>query len=491
MGSEERMDALELDAAHSDIDSVVQAIRVGPQGPGVAAVFELGGVVVDGFDSAPPRRLLSRRDDDRDEQLARVLLDGIRAHPDEASHGRFLDSAIRVLAGSAETDLDEIGTRMFKRTLYGFIHPEAWQLIRTHRAAGHTVVLVSSGPRFALEPVAAALGIEHTLCTRMATDDGALTGYPEGRTLWRSGKAEAIREFAATSGIELRDSFAYVASGTDLPVLSSVGFPIAVNPDPGLAVICAEKDWPALTFRARRPARPVDIARTVAGFAALIAGAISGVLVKSYTRDRRTMADALMKFGTGATLRATGVRLRVSGAHNARSPRPAVFVFNHQSQYDVIIVPAVLGGGVTGIGKQELTKNPVFGPLMRFVGVTFIDRTDTARAKASLEPVVHTLREGLSIAVAPEGTRSFTPEVGLFKKGAFHIAIQAGVPVIPVVIRNAGEVSWRDSMIVRPGVVDVAVLEPIDVSGWDPANMHDDVERVRQLFIDTLLDWPE
>ncbi|TLG03027.1 1-acylglycerol-3-phosphate O-acyltransferase [Nocardia cyriacigeorgica] len=490
MGSEERYEALELDAAHSDIASVVEAIRVGPQGPAVAAVFELGGVVVDGFDAAPTQRRLFRRGD-RDDQVTGWLLDGVRDHPDEGSFGRFLHTATRVLAGRTDTELDEIGTRLFRSTIYGHIHPEAWRLIRAHRAAGHTVVLVSSGPRFVLEPVAAALGVAHTLCTGMATEDGVLTGYPDGRTLWRSGKAEAIREFAAASGIELGNSFAYLASGTDLATLSAVGFPIAVNPDEGLAVTCAEKDWPALTFRARRPARPVDIARTIAGFAALIVGAITGVLVKSYTRDRRTMADALMKFGTGATLRATGVRLRVTGARNARSPRPAVFVFNHQSQYDVIIVPAVLGGGVTGIGKKELTKNPVFGPLMRFVGVTFIDRADTARAKASLEPVVHTLRDGLSIAVAPEGTRSFTPEVGPFKKGAFHIAIQAGVPVIPVVIRNAGEVSWRDSMVVRPGVVDVAVLDPIDVSGWDPANMHDEVERVRQLFVDTLLDWPE
>ncbi|NEW38851.1 HAD-IB family hydrolase [Nocardia cyriacigeorgica] len=489
MGGEEPVRALGLDAAHSDIDSVVAAIRCGPQGPAVAAVFELGGVVVDGFGPAR-RRLIRRRH--RDEQAAALLLDGIHDHPSDGSYGRMLQTATRVFTGRTEAELGQIGTRLFKRTTYGRIHPEAWRLIRTHRAAGHTVVLVSSAPRFALEPVAAALGIEHTLYTRMATDDGgALTGYPEGRTLWRSGKADAIREFAAASGIELHNSYAYAASSVDLTTLSSVGFPVAVNPDSGLAVTCVERDWPAMIFRARTPPHAADITRTVAGFAGLIGGAITGVISKSYTRARRPMADALMKFGTGATLRATGVRLRVTGAHNARSPRPAVFVFNHQSQYDVIIVPAVLGGGVTGIGKKELTKNPVFGPLMRFVGVTFIDRSDTARAKASLEPVVHTLRDGLSIAVAPEGTRSYTPEVGPFKKGAFHIAIQAGVPVIPVVIRNAGEISWRDSMVARPGVVDVAVLDPIDVSGWDPVDMHDHVERVRQLFIDTLLDWPE
>ncbi|MGY2060997.1 lysophospholipid acyltransferase family protein, partial [Nocardia gipuzkoensis] len=80
--------------------------------------------------------------------------------------------------------------------------------------------------------------------------------------------------------------------------------------------------------------------------------------------------------------------------------------------------------------------------------------------------------------------------VGRFKKGAFHIAIQAGVPVVPIVIRNAGEIAWRNSAVVRKGVVDVAVLAPIDVRDWDPHQMDAEVERVRQLFVETLLDWP-
>jgi putative phosphoserine phosphatase/1-acylglycerol-3-phosphate O-acyltransferase len=140
--------------------------------------------------------------------------------------------------------------------------------------------------------------------------------------------------------------------------------------------------------------------------------------------------------------------------------------------------------------KKEVTTNPVFGPLLRFAEATFIDRSDTTGAKAALAPVVDTLRGGLSLVVAPEGTRSMTPRIGPFKKGAFHIAIEAGVPIIPLVIRNAGEIAWRNSAIVRKGTVDVAVLAPIDVSGWDPQDMDADIARVRQLFIDTLLDWP-
>ncbi|MGW4769378.1 HAD-IB family hydrolase [Nocardia sp. NPDC004278] len=473
-------------ATPADLATAIAAIRSGPQGPQIAAVFDFGGTVVDGF-ARPPwwRRRLQR-----DRAPAKTLLGGIRDGLTDGEYGRFLQQAERTLADHPEAELEQLGERLFRRTIYGHLYPEAWQLIRTHEAAGHTVVLVTALTRFQVEPAADALGIDHVLYTRMATTDGVLTGYAEGRTLWRNGKADAVREFAAAHGLDITHSYAYADSIADLPLLSVVGYPVAVNPDRKLGIAAAEQHWPIVTFRPRQPPRPSDYLRTIAGFAGLLGGALFGVLTKSYTHQRRQMADALMADGTGATLAATGIRLRVTGAQHARAPRPAVFLFNHQSQFDVIILPKVLGGGVTGIGKKELTKNPIFGPLMRFVGVTFIDRANTTQAKAALAPVVGTLRDGLSIVVAPEGTRSYTPGIGPFKKGAFHIAIQAGVPVIPVVIRNAGEVNWRNSMVARKGTVDVAILDPIDVSGWDPNDMDDQVEAVRQRYLDTLLNWP-
>ncbi|WP_431957633.1 HAD-IB family hydrolase [Nocardia lijiangensis] len=472
----------------TDLDTMLSAIRSGPQGPEIAAVFDFGGAVVDGF-ARPPlyRRALRGRGAGG---LSATLLGSIRNGLTDGEYSRFLQQASYAMAGRTEGELDELGVRLFRRAIYGHLYPEAWQLIRTHEAAGHTVVLTSSLTRFQVAPAAAALGIAHVLCTEMATADGVLTGYAEGKTLWRHGKADAVRSFAAANGIDLSRSYAYTDGVADLPLLALAGHPVAVNPERKLAAMATGNAWPSLAFRPRQAPRPLDYLRTIAGFAALLGGAVFGVLAKSYTGQRRKMADALMAYGTGATLRALGVRIRVTGAEHARAPRPAVFLFNHQSQFDVIIVPKVLGGAVTGIGKKELTRNPIFGPLMRFVGVTFIDRSDTHRAKAALAPVVATLRGGLSIAVSPEGTRSYTPEVGPFKKGAFHIAHQAGVPVIPVVIRNAGEISWRNSMIARRGTVDVAILAPIDVRDWDPAAMNEQVEAVRGLFLETLLNWP-
>jgi putative phosphoserine phosphatase/1-acylglycerol-3-phosphate O-acyltransferase len=94
----------------------------------------------------------------------------------------------------------------------------------------------------------------------------------------------------------------------------------------------------------------------------------------------------------------------------------------------------------------------------------------------------------VSIAIAPEGTRSL--QLGPFKKGPFHMAMQGGVPVVPVVIRNAGEIMAPHSYMVHPGTVDVAVLAPVDTSGWRAETVDVHRDEVRQMFLDTLAHWP-
>jgi 1-acyl-sn-glycerol-3-phosphate acyltransferase len=122
--------------------------------------------------------------------------------------------------------------------------------------------------------------------------------------------------------------------------------------------------------------------------------------------------------------------------------------------------------------------------------VAYVHRGDHAQSQAALEPVLEKLRAGISLAIAPEGTRSATPTLGRFKKGAFHIAVEAQVPVVPVVIRNAGEIMWRASMVARAGVVDVAVLPPVPTAGLGHGDVVDLCGRVREQFAATLEDWP-
>ncbi len=109
---------------------------------------------------------------------------------------------------------------------------------------------------------------------------------------------------------------------------------------------------------------------------------------------------------------------------------------------------------------------------------------------AALKPVEDAARKGLSIVVAPEGTRTDTRRVGPFKKGAFRIAMATGLPVVPIVIRNSEEVAGRNSHRLSPGTVDIAVLPPIDVSDWTHDDLPKRIEQVRELYLETLAHWP-
>jgi WS/DGAT/MGAT family acyltransferase len=184
-----------------------------------------------------------------------------------------------------------------------------------------------------------------------------------------------------------------------------------------------------------------------------------------------------------------GVRLEVQGAEHLAA-RPAVFLFNHQSQLDVLILAKLLRGGFTGVAKKELANSPGFGLMFRLADVAFVDRQDNAQARKALEPAVQRLRDGISLVIAPEGTRSATPALGPFKKGAFHVAMQAGVPIVPIVIRNSGELMWRGATTIHAGTAQVAVLPPVATDGWDVAGLDERIREVRGQYLATLANWP-
>ena len=120
----------------------------------------------------------------------------------------------------------------------------------------------------------------------------------------------------------------------------------------------------------------------------------------------------------------------------------------------------------------------------------FIDRDDPAAALETMRTVEERAKNGLSILIAPEGTRLDTTEVGPFKKGPFRLAMAAGIPIVPIVIRNAEIVAARNSVTINPGTVDVAVFPPIPVTDWTVETLPDRIAEVRQLYLDTLADWP-
>ena len=178
-------------------------------------------------------------------------------------------------------------------TLHDLIDPlvydEAATLIEEHQAAGRDVVIVSSSGAEVVEPIGELIGADRVIATRMVVEDGRYTGDIEFYA-YGEGKAEAIRRVAEAEGYDLELSYAYSDSATDLPMLSVVGHPVAVNPDRALRREAVTRDWPVLTFN-----RPVRLrerfavgmpSRPVLTAAALGAGAATAGLVWYAARRR-------------------------------------------------------------------------------------------------------------------------------------------------------------------------------------------------------------
>jgi putative phosphoserine phosphatase/1-acylglycerol-3-phosphate O-acyltransferase len=177
----------------------------------------------------------------------------------------------------------------------------------------------------------------------------------------------------------------------------------------------------------------------------------------------------------------------VRGEENLWLRRPAVFVFNHQSKADVVIMARLLRRDITGVGKKEIKNIPIIGKTMELAGTVFIDRANAASAIEAMQPLVDALRnEGKSVVIAPEGTRTVSPRLAPFKKGAFHLAMQAGVPMVPIVIHNAGDVAPKGDFVFRPATVEVDVLPPVDTGAWRADTIERHVAEVRRMFQVTL-----
>jgi putative phosphoserine phosphatase / 1-acylglycerol-3-phosphate O-acyltransferase len=481
----------------AQLAAIQRAIRSGPQGPAVGAFFDFDGTVVHGSGRVRAgwvtlqlklRRQLQRRPTSAG--MISSLLAGLSGRKTAADVRRIDRLICESWRGRSVEDFELVEDRLFTRFLAGRLYPQAWQLIREHLSAGHTVVIASAAVRFQIRATARELGVEHVLCTEPAVSDGMVTGDIDGDVLWGTSKADAVKTFARSSGIELADSYAYSNGGADVAMLSVVGNPIAVNPDSGLSVVAAREDWQVLRFRWRGYPGPYRIARTLLAIFGFCVAAGAAILC-SLGQARRTAADRTCVWASTAVLRCAGLRLRITGAEHLRAPRPAVFVFNHQSQIDTFVVPCLLRTAFTGVLTKKAKHYPVLGRVLRFTGVTFIDHSLTRQGRHAVESLVAEVKSNVSVAMAPEGRISPTPQLLPFKKGAFHLAAQARVPIIPIVIRNSGEALWRSAAFVRPGTVDVTILEPIDVCSWRPEKLDQHVEQVRQLYLDTLTHWPQ
>jgi putative phosphoserine phosphatase / 1-acylglycerol-3-phosphate O-acyltransferase len=474
------------------VDALLDEIRSDATGPQVAAFFDFDGTLIDGYSASALYAHRFRNFEIGPAELLHTIRASLGGALSEHEFERLLSRGISGWAGRPAEDISELGERLFAQGIAGTLFHGAWRAVKAHQRQGHTVVIATSATRFQVAPLARELGIDHVLCTELESEGGLLTGRVLGRTLWGAGKLAAVEAFAESSGIDLAQAHGYGNGDEDVTFLSAVGNPHPVNPQPELAGEARRKSWPVVTFR-RRPGRldPIPAVRTAAMYGTLLGAGAVGIAVGALTGSRRQGIDTAASLFAHIGGAVGDVRVDVVGQRHLWSNRPAVFMVNHQSALiDLLVTTRLLQGGFTAVAKKEVASVPVFGQLLSLADFAFVDRSDGAQSRVALDQAALRLAAGTSVVISPEGTRSLTPAVGQLKKGGFHLAMQGGVPIVPIVIRNAGELMWRYSKTARSGTVEVLVHEPIPTVGWTKRDLDRAVERVHRLYLDTLEDWP-
>ncbi|KAG6003268.1 hypothetical protein E4U21_002226 [Claviceps maximensis] len=187
----------------------------------------------------------------------------------------------------------------------------------------------------------------------------------------------------------------------------------------------------------------------------------------------------------------TGIVFEIDDPDNVLgTTRPAVFIGNHQTELDVLMLGALFPKWCSVTAKSDLKKIPFLGWFMRLSGSIFIDRKNSKDARDAMAGAAREIQmKRQSVYMFPEGTRSYAKDPVLlpFKKGAFHLAVQAGVPIVPCVVANYSHVLHLKTMVFRAGRIPVKVLDPIPTKGLTAADVDELTRTTRDLMLKELL----
>lgn len=177
------------------------------------------------------------------------------------------------------------------------------------------------------------------------------------------------------------------------------------------------------------------------------------------------------------------VRVKVNGRENVESHVPCIYLTNHQSYFDIFALLAYLPVDFKFILKQELMKIPLLSVTMRRAGYIAIDREDPRKAVKSMNEAVTKIKNGSSMVIFPEGTRSPDGKLQSFKRGGFHLALKAGCDVVPVAIINSSSIVPKGSLRINRGSFAIAIGKPISAKGYSKRDMDELMARVREAII--------
>jgi putative phosphoserine phosphatase/1-acylglycerol-3-phosphate O-acyltransferase len=370
----------------------------------------------------------------------------------------------RAASGWDRALVQEAGERAAER-LVDEVPGFAKALIAEHRTEGRKVVMATTSPYDLVKPLADALGMDDVIATRYGEADGRYDGSIDGFFVWGPGKLAAVRQWAKRNRVDVARSFAYSDSLYDLPLLSAVRFPTAVNPDPRLRVVAALRRWPTQYF---------DVPAGVPKF----------VGVEPQKALQFLARPQLFPW----------VRFDVAGIEHIPDDGPAILVGNHRSYFDPLAIGWALaqaGRPVRFLGKKEVFDAPVVGQVVSALGGIRVERG--SGSDEPLQAAAEALAAGEAVALMPQGTiprgrAFFDPELK-GRWGAAKLAAMSGAPVIPIGLWGTEKVWPRNARtpdvlaIGHPPTVRIRVGPPVPL-GLDDADT--DTKAIMAALVDLL-----
>jgi putative phosphoserine phosphatase/1-acylglycerol-3-phosphate O-acyltransferase len=323
--------------------------------------------------------------------------------------------------------------------------PYAQQLIAEHRTQGRVLVMATTTPEDLIRPLADALGFDEVIATRYGQRAGHYDGTIDGPFVWGKGKARAVAEWAYRRRIDLDTSYAYSDSYYDVPLLSLVGHPRAVNPDPRMLALATVRRWPVVHF---------DVPAGVPKLAGIEPQRVLLLLAQAQLFP--------------------WMRLDIEGAEKVPRHGPAILVANHRSYIDPVAIGflmARVGRPVRFLGKKEVFDAPVVGDVVAALGGIRVDRG--SGSDEPLRAAQDALAAGELVAIMPQGTiprgpAFFDPELK-GRWGAVKLAEAADVPIVPIGLWGTEDVWPRSSKV--PNLTNVLDPPTIRIRVGDPVEL--------------------
>jgi 1-acyl-sn-glycerol-3-phosphate acyltransferase len=209
----------------------------------------------------------------------------------------------------------------------------------------------------------------------------------------------------------------------------------------------------------------------------------TAILVSFFSKNGDAVHFVARAWGR-SILWVSGIRVNVSGFDREWVKRPNIYMSNHQSNFDIPVLLSALPAQFRWLAKAELFKIPIFGSSMRGAGAISIDRSNRKSAFVSLKLAAKMIRSGTSVMIFPEGTRSTDGQLLPFKKGGFVLAVDAAVPIVPIVISGTHEIMPKGRLLIRRRTVRIDVGPPVQSSDYKRKTKDDLMSRVRNAMLE-------